>query len=137
MERYKMNSFGINLVPVLSYNLSERISLEATLNFMNFGWNRTRLTHIDEWRDEKITERGFGIGVNSGNVVDVGAISIGFIYKFRESGSARVLYDLNTPSKEEIRRQQREERRAERRREQQITVPSMERQDRPVTLPFR
>jgi len=85
MERYDMNSFGINITPVLSYNLSEKISLEATLNFMNLGWNRTSLTPEDEFRDDKTIERNFGIGVNSGNIVDVGAISIGFIYKFRES----------------------------------------------------
>jgi len=72
--------FGINLVPVVSYNLSQRISLEASLNFMNLGWNKTLLAIITRY-DE--TKTNFGFGAKSGNVVDVGVISLGFIYKFK------------------------------------------------------
>jgi len=111
MEPYNVISFGINMTPTLSYNLSEKISLETSLNFMNFGLNIMRSTYDDKHRDEKITERNFGIGVNSGNVVDVGAISIGFIYKFTESESARVLHDNNRPIRE--------------RRRGVVTVPSL------------
>jgi opacity protein-like surface antigen len=115
MVPYNVNSFGINMTPILSYNLSERISLEASLNFMNFGWNKMESKHDDKNRDEKMTERNFGIGINSGNVADVGAISIGFVYKFRESESPKASYDNNRSVRE--------------RRRSVVIVPSLDRLD--------
>jgi len=79
---FDITSFGINIVPVLSYNLSERISLEAALNFMNFGWNRV----YQEDKANKTntgTVTNFGFGINTGNVANVSALSFGFIYKFK------------------------------------------------------
>jgi len=71
---------GINLTPVVSYNLSQKINLEVSLNFMNLGWNR-------EQRNLGIGNKNpntyFGFGANSGNGIDVGAVSIGFIYNFK------------------------------------------------------
>ncbi|MCL2413744.1 MAG: hypothetical protein FWC94_00615 [Bacteroidales bacterium] len=89
MVKYNMNSFGINITPALSFSLSKRINLEASLNFMNLGWNRTSMRRDEAHRDDKIIERNFGVGVNAANVVDVGVISVGFIYKF--GGSTREL----------------------------------------------
>jgi hypothetical protein len=77
---YDATSFGINIAPILSYNLSQRVNLETTLNFMNFGFNRTIKKHKEI--ESKDTDTTFGLGVNSGNIANVGAISIGFIYKF-------------------------------------------------------
>jgi hypothetical protein len=80
---------GINVVPVLSYRLSDRINLEAGLNFMNFGWNSvTEEDKRNHSNPQKTTITDFGLGVNSGNAANVGTISIGFIYKF---GGKRVL----------------------------------------------
>jgi hypothetical protein len=84
-----ITSLGINVVPVLSYRLSEKINLEAGLNFMNFGWNSvTEEDKQNSSNSQKTTVTDFGLGVNSGNAANVGAISIGFVYKF---GGKRVL----------------------------------------------
>jgi hypothetical protein len=112
-ERFNVRTAGVNFTPVLVYNLSERINLEATLNFMNLGWNWTRIAH-DRNIEQKTISINYGFGLNSGNVVDVGAISIGFIYKFRE------------PSDEV--KQIRQQRREERRQEPIRTVPGLDAQ---------
>jgi len=83
---YSFGSRGINVVPILSYSVSEMFRIEATFNFMSLGWNRNS--------SPGFVERNFGIGSNPKHLVDVGLISIGFIYKFRgterEAGAIKV-----------------------------------------------
>jgi hypothetical protein len=76
-----ITAVGINITPVLSYNLSEHLSLEATLNFMNFGLNR--LTQEHKSSEDKRTVTNFGFGVNFENAANVSALSIGFILKLQ------------------------------------------------------
>ena len=73
-------NYGFNISPILSYSLSDRINLEAALNFLNFGLNGTSEKHNDT--DRKDTTFDFGIGVNSRDAFNVGRMTVGFIYKF-------------------------------------------------------
>jgi len=93
-NEYSLNSLGINIVPVLSYNLFRNINLEVALNFMSLGWKRTR-TVSDQRPNEEIINRYFGL--NSANLIDVSAISVGFIYKFAESDRSPRGRDTRTP----------------------------------------
>jgi hypothetical protein len=77
---YDATSLGINIAPMLSFSLSEKINLETALNFMNFGFNRTIKKHKESEDKDTITD--FGLGINSENVANIGTVSIGFIYKF-------------------------------------------------------
>lgn len=74
----KTTSFGINVAPVMYYNLTEKLSLEASVNLFNFGFN-TSTTKFD---DNKDTSNSFGFGAGTNGLVNTGSISIGAIYKF-------------------------------------------------------
>jgi hypothetical protein len=76
--------YGINIAPVFSYKLSEKISLETTLNFANFGWNtihppKTQFDPASSKYRKAVTN--IGLGKNSGNVTNINAISIGVVYR--------------------------------------------------------
>jgi hypothetical protein len=74
-NKVKSTSFGLNIRPLLKYNLSDRFLLLTNLNFLNIGFAQTK---IDKLR----TDSSFDLGVNSNNVANTGNISIGFLYKF-------------------------------------------------------
>ncbi|MCL2682994.1 MAG: PorT family protein [Bacteroidales bacterium] len=79
----KVSSFGVNIVPVLAYNLTPKISLEAGLNFLNLGWNSTKMKAEDKDKNKyENNVSSFTAGVSPHNVVNVGLISVGFICKF-------------------------------------------------------
>ena len=71
----KFTSFGLDIHPVLKYDLSDHFSLLANLNFLNFGFSQTKIK-------DGSTTTNFGLGIDSGDVVTLGAISVGFVYKF-------------------------------------------------------
>jgi hypothetical protein len=71
----KSTSFGLNIQPVLKYNLSDKFDLLTNLNFLNIGFSQTSI------KDVSTTAR-FNFGVNSGNVANLGGITVGFLYKF-------------------------------------------------------
>ena len=73
-------NYGFNIAPLLSYSLSNRLNLEAALNFLNFGLNGSSRNNKDT--DTKTTSFDFGIGANANNAFNVGAMTVGFIYKF-------------------------------------------------------
>ena len=78
-------SVGLNVAPLLSYSLTERINLEMELNFLSLGiGSTTQTTEISGSDDIKRNETYFGVGVDSNNVFNrnLGAVTIGFIYKF-------------------------------------------------------
>jgi hypothetical protein len=92
---YRYSTFGLNIKPVLAYNLNDKITLLCNLNFMGFGFNS--MTRKDD-DGNKQTNNAFGLNVNTNKLVKVGAdidltttpwdpiiytghISIGFIYK--------------------------------------------------------
>lgn len=74
----KYTHFGINLKPVLKYDLTDRFCLLADLNFLTIGVNRHKVKNGG-------TETSFGLLLNTDNVASIGsesALTIGFAYSF-------------------------------------------------------
>ncbi len=71
-------SFYINVFPGLAYELNERLSLETSLNFLSFGYHNNT-TKNGAVKDKTST---FNIGAGIDNIISVGSITIGAIYKF-------------------------------------------------------
>jgi hypothetical protein len=67
----KSNSYGLNVRPVLTYNLTKRLALISDLNFLNLGFYKAKAGNV--------TETAFDFGANTNNL---GSIGLGFIYKF-------------------------------------------------------
>jgi opacity protein-like surface antigen len=74
----KATSLYLNLVPGLSYDLSDRLSLETSINVFNLGVSQT----ITKQGSTKDITTNFGIGGGLYNIVTIGDITIGAIYKF-------------------------------------------------------
>ncbi|MDR2085631.1 MAG: porin family protein [Dysgonamonadaceae bacterium] len=74
-NKVKSSSFGLNIKPVLKYNLSDNFVLVTNLNFLNIGFAQTKTKNLK-------TDTGFSLGMNTNNVANTGNLSIGFIYKF-------------------------------------------------------
>jgi len=68
-------SFGVQVVPVLAYNLNDHIALQANLNFLSVG------TSYNKVKDGNATTR-FNLGFNANNLANIGNLTVGFIYKF-------------------------------------------------------
>jgi hypothetical protein len=77
-EGPKTTSFHINAFPGLAYNVSDKLSLETTLNILSFGYYNS----TEKDGDFKDITSTFNIGAGLNNLVTVGAITIGAIYKF-------------------------------------------------------
>jgi len=78
-EEIKTTTFGFNIFPVVYYNLSEKLSLEASISLFNFGFNTS--TQKDQNNNKDITN-SFGFGAGLDGLVNTGNFSIGAIYKF-------------------------------------------------------
>jgi long-subunit fatty acid transport protein len=74
----KTTMIFLNILPALSYDVSDRFSLEAGINILNFGISFTSVENGDT--TDKTTNFGFGAGLN--NIVKLGDITVGAIYKF-------------------------------------------------------
>jgi hypothetical protein len=75
ISKAKNMSFGLNIQPVLKYDLSDNFLLLANLNFLNVGFSQTK------YKNDK-TDTNLSLGVNTNNVANTGNIAIGFLYKF-------------------------------------------------------
>jgi hypothetical protein len=78
MDGPKTTRLFLSIYPGLSYDISDKLSLETSLNILSFGYSYNITTH----NSEKDKTSSFNIGAGLGNIVSVGAISIGAIYKF-------------------------------------------------------
>ena len=67
--------FGLHVDPVLAYNVSDKIVLQATLNFLNL-----RCYYLSN--TDNSTTVNFGFGADTNNLATLGALKVGFIYKF-------------------------------------------------------
>lgn len=74
----KTNMLYLNIFPGLSYDVSNRLSLETNINILNFGITYTSV------KSGNSTDRttNFGIGAGLSNIVRIGDITLGAIYKF-------------------------------------------------------
>ena len=75
----RTTTYGASLLPVLTYQLNSHLSMESRLNLLSLslsGW------HIDNNGDETDVFI-YGLATSTKDVMDtLGAISIGFLYKF-------------------------------------------------------
>jgi outer membrane protein len=69
-------SFGIT--PGLAYDLSDKISLETSLNFLNLGYTFTS----SEGSTTTVKTSKFDVGAGLSNIVTLGTITVGAIFKF-------------------------------------------------------
>jgi hypothetical protein len=74
----KTTNIYLNVTPGLAYDVNEKLSLETSLNILSFGYNNTTVKNGDV--KDKTSSFNFGAGL--GNVVSVGSLTIGAIYKF-------------------------------------------------------
>ena len=68
-------SFGLQITPIVAYNLNNNFALQTNLNFMRFGASYNKI------KDGNSTTN-FNLGFNSNNLTTLGDLTIGFIYKF-------------------------------------------------------
>lgn len=76
----KTTSIGFSVYPGLSYDLSDKLSLQTSLNFLGLNC-RYNVEKNDDF-DVKTTYSSFGFGADMDNIVTIGNITIGAIYKF-------------------------------------------------------
>lgn len=74
----KQTIASLSIYPGLSYDVSEKLSLQTSLNIFSFGYNYGIVN--DGSSKDKISS--FNIGAGLGNIISVGEITIGGIYKF-------------------------------------------------------
>ena len=74
----KTTALSLTVMPGLAYDVSSRLSLETNINFLNFGLSYS----VAKSGSDKNRTVNFGVGGGLGNIVTVGTISIGAIYKF-------------------------------------------------------
>jgi outer membrane protein len=73
-EEEPLNTVGLSVMPVLAYNLTDRFGIEASSDFLRFGFSSSS----QKWGDAKSVNTSFGFGANS----TTGLIQLGVVYKF-------------------------------------------------------
>lgn len=68
-DDYKTSTIAFGVVPGLSYDLTDNISMVATLNVLRLGYTQNKMD------DEKESSFGFGVNENT-------PLNIGFVYTF-------------------------------------------------------
>jgi len=76
----RTNIFRFGVVPVVDFHVNERIMLIATLNFLDLSFRRTGTRTLAN-PDRRTVTNTFGFDFNSGNIVNLGGLTIGFLYK--------------------------------------------------------
>lgn len=78
----KLTNFGLYITPGISYALSEKFELETNINLFSFGYSLS--TEKYDAGNSTVTDKTsrFGIGAGMDNIVTVGNITIGAIFKF-------------------------------------------------------
>ena len=74
----KTSSLYFNIVPGVVYKYNERISFQTFINVMSFGYYLT----TTELNNNKETTSSFNMGGGLKDIVTLGSITIGAIYKF-------------------------------------------------------
>ena len=73
-------SFSIDVVPLLSYSLTDRVSIESQFNFLNLGFSSST-SHDVSNPSNKTTHNHFNLGVN--NSWEPFNWTVGLVYKFK------------------------------------------------------
>lgn len=80
IEEATMAGFGINITPMIAYNISDRFTILANINCLRVGFDYTCVDIKDV--DTKVKTTEFGIGANMGNLLNTSNFQLGFEYKF-------------------------------------------------------
>lgn len=72
------NQFGFSINPGLNYDLSDRVSLFTSINILSLGYYYS----IVKEGTQKEKYSAFNIGAGLDNIVSMGGLNIGAIYKF-------------------------------------------------------
>ena len=73
-------AIGLYVKPILTYSLNDNFQLECGLNFLSLNAEHSVIKDRDNSKNKSINNN-FNFGANTGNVVNVGNITIGFIYR--------------------------------------------------------
>lgn len=76
----KESSFYVRFVPGLSYDLTDKLSLETSINVLGIGFINS-VAKDDEF-DLKESSSNFYFGAGLDDIFTIGAIKVGAIYKF-------------------------------------------------------
>ena len=74
----KATNLYLSIYPGISYDINDKLSLETSLNILSLGYNY--IVTKDGSTKDRVSN--FNIGAGLGNIISVGAITIGGIYKF-------------------------------------------------------
>lgn len=76
-----VGTWGINLLPVLTYTVNSHITLETSLNVLSLGYQGSH-SESDDGKSETNTSK-FSFSADGNDVFgDLGLVNIGFTYKF-------------------------------------------------------
>ena len=80
LSKTRSTTWGVVVLPVLTYQLNRRIALETQLNLFSFSMLSNHTVHND---DDLVSSFTCGLSATTKDVMDtLGDISIGFVYKF-------------------------------------------------------
>ena len=79
-QKSQQTSISLYVAPLLTYSLNDHFQLECGLNFLSLSANHSVTKDRDNSKN-KNTSNSFRFGANTDNVVTVGNITIGFIYR--------------------------------------------------------
>lgn len=84
-NQVKYSNIGVgilNIAPVLSYSLTDRLQLETVLNFLNLGYNIDIKTIGEGNRKSTFVVHDLNIGFNAKSIFVISQLTIGVVYKF-------------------------------------------------------
>jgi len=76
-----MTALSIGVLPVLSYGLTDRLSIEASCDFLRLGFQSATVKNASN-SDNKSTVNSFGFGVNSLPFESSSMFEVGLTFKF-------------------------------------------------------
>jgi opacity protein-like surface antigen len=74
-----VTAIGFDITPGISYALTDKLELETSINLFNLGYS---YASVKDNKDNKTVTNGFNFGVGTDNIVTLGAITVGAIYRF-------------------------------------------------------
>lgn len=76
--KIKDMEYGVNIAPIVQFDLTCNVMFESRFNFASLGYNYGQT----KWNGEKYKNSEFGFGVDANNSFNTGDIEVGFIVKF-------------------------------------------------------
>jgi opacity protein-like surface antigen len=77
-EGPKSSEYGFNIYPGLSYDISDNLQLQTSINILRFGYGYV----VTKEGSSEDRSSGFYMGAGLDNIISVSTITVGAIYKF-------------------------------------------------------